>query len=253
MAFVIGSTFLFREQGKSPLKTLVIWFLKKCIFIRVIILNCYMMLLAKSTPAGVERDAFLWREMREGNECAFQEVFDTYCALLFQYGLTITKDRELVKDCVQELFITMWTTRQNLGIAKSVKYYMFFSLRRLIIKKLRKTKNLFSLSSLSNASLIVDGQDQVMLRNETNVNNQLLVSAALQTLPARQKEIIFLKYYQELRYEEIEKIMNLNNQVVRNTLCKALNNLRRQIGKRQLHAVCVFLLTMFIEYFLSYY
>ncbi len=206
------------------------------------------MLLAKSTPAEVDRDAVLWREMKEGNEFAFREIFDSYVNLLFQYGITITRDRELVKDCVQELFIIIWTNRRSIAFARSVKYYMFFSLRRLIIKKSGIAKKFLALSSFSNAVLTIEGQDQTMLMKETRVNNQLLVSGALETLPTRQKEIIFLKYYQELKYEEIEKIMNLNNQVVRNTLCKALNSLRKQIGKRQLSAHFFFLLALWTNH-----
>jgi len=210
------------------------------------------MLLAKSTPAEVERDAVLWREMKEGNEFAFHEIFDTYSNLLFQYGLTISKDRELVKDCVQEVFIIIWTNRKSIGLARSVKYYLFFSLRRLILKKVRRARKFFALSSFSNGGLIVEAQDQVILRKEANINNQLLISGALETLPARQKEIIFLKFYQELKYDEIEKIMNLNNQVVRNTLYKALSSLRKQIGKRQPGTQFFLLLALLSDYFLRY-
>lgn len=193
-----------------------------------------MMLLAKSTPGEVERDALLWSEMKEGSEFAFRELFDNYSNFLFQYGITITRDRELVKDCVQELFIIIWANRKTIGMARSVKYYLFFSLRRLILKKLNKAKKFFSFSSFNNLSLVVEAQDQAIGKKELNFNNQLIISGALEKLPARQKEIIFLKFYQELKYEEIEKIMNLNNQVVRNTLYKALNSLRKQIGKRKM-------------------
>ena len=209
------------------------------------------MLLAKSIPAGLDRDAVLWREMKDGSEYAFREVFDSYSGLLFQYGQTLTRDRELVKDCVQELFIIIWKNRLGLSDARSVKYYLFFSLRRIIIKKLSKTKRLFGLSSFQGGFLIVEGHDQVMHRQEADHKNQVLVSSALKSLPARQKEVIFLKYYQELRYEEIEKIMNLNNQVVRNTLYKALNSLRKQIRKQQLHAYVFILLTMPAQFFLT--
>lgn len=208
------------------------------------------MLLAKSTPAEVERDAVLWKEMKEGNEFAFREIFETYSNLLFQYGITITKDRELVKDCVQELFIIIWTNRQRIGPARSVKYYMFFSLRRLILKKVKKAKKFFALSTFGQGGLlVVEGQDQAILRKEASMNNQLLVAGALDELPPRQKEIVFLKYYQELGYEEIEKIMNLNNQVVRNTLYKALNSLRKQLGKRQPGAYFFSLLALLVGFF----
>ena len=93
--------------------------------------------------------------------------------------------------------------------------------------------SLFSLSHFQSLSFIVDAHDQAIFRREANLHRQLLVSGAMESLPARQKEIIFLKFFQDLKNEEIQKIMNLNSQVVRNTLYKALNNLRREMGKNR--------------------
>ena len=186
-------------------------------------------MLANSITAFVEKDAFLWKEMKAGNEGVFREIFETYSNLLFQYGLTISNDRELVKDCVQQLFITVWTHRYNLGIVRSIKYYLIFSLRRLLLKKTRKKQKFFSLTSFCTSEILVEAQDQLIINRESNVNHQLVIARALEKLPARQREVIFLKFYQELNNEEIEKIMNLNNQVVRNTLCKALHSLRTHV------------------------
>ena len=193
-----------------------------------------MMLLANSSSTEVERGVVLWKEMKEGNEFAFREIFDTYSNLLFQYGITISKERELVKDCVQELFVTIWTNRQSIGVARSIKYYLFFSLRRLLLKKISRARKFFALSIFHNRSFIIDAHDQTIFRREATLHHRLLISGAMESLPARQKEIIFLKFYQDLKNEEIQKIMNLNNQVVRNTLYKALNSLRKQIGKRKM-------------------
>ncbi len=81
-----------------------------------------MMLLADSNTNREEKNSILWREMKEGNEFAFREIFELFSNPLFQYGWTIVKDRELVKDCVQELFISLWVNRQSIGTARSVKY-----------------------------------------------------------------------------------------------------------------------------------
>ncbi|MBC7830185.1 MAG: sigma-70 family RNA polymerase sigma factor [Chitinophagaceae bacterium] len=204
-----------------------------------------MMLLANSSPTSVERDSFLWREMKEGNEAAFSEIFDTYSNLLFQYGSTIINDKELIKDCVQELFIVIWSNKDKLGVARSIKYYLFFSLRRLVLKKAGKRKKFFSLSSFNHSSYSIEPPDHLIVMKEININHQLIISIALEKLPARQKEIIFLKFYQELKNEEIQIIMNLNNQVVRNTLCKALHSLRLQMKDWAKNGYHQLLITLF--------
>lgn len=199
------------------------------------------MLVAKSTTE-IDRDVICWKEMKNGNELAFREIFDNYSDLLFQYGITISKDRELVKDCIQEIFITIWTNRATIGVARSIRYYLFFSLRRLILKKSRLSRNFFSIASFHQGNLAVEAEQESIVRKEIHFHNTLLISGALSSLPPRQKEVIFLKFYQELKYEEIEKIMNLNNQVVRNTLYKALSALRQQLAGKQPGGRILFLL-----------
>ena len=206
------------------------------------------MLLAKLITTSVDRDAVLWKEMKGGNEFAFREIFDNYSNLLFQYGTTISKDRELVKDCIQELFITIWANRSSIGIARSIRYYLLFSLRRLLLKKIRAGRNFSSITAFTNLDLTVEVDVDTIVRKETHIHNTLLISSAVDALPERQKEIIFLKFYQELKYEEIEKIMNLNNQVVRNTLYKALNSLRRQLGKKSVISQLLSISITFVYY-----
>jgi RNA polymerase sigma-70 factor (ECF subfamily) len=192
-----------------------------------------MMTVADVNTSLVERDKVLWKEMKEGNKFAFREIFELYSNLVFQYGLSLTKDRELVKDCVQELFIILWTQREHLGMARSIKYYLFFSLRRLLLKNRNYSKKIISLS-LFNGENVSDPQELPMLQKEQKNKNEGLLSGEIDKLPCRQREAIFLKFYQQLDNEEITQIMNLNSQVVRNTLCKALKNLRKQMVKRQM-------------------
>lgn len=191
------------------------------------------MLLADFNTAGEERDTILWREMKEGNEFAFREIFELFSNPLFQYGSTIVKDRELVKDSVQELFISLWTNRQNIGTARSVRYYLFYSLRRLILKKANRSRKFFSLATLGQENFIIETQEQAIMLRERKSKHQCILSKEIEKLPTRQREVIYLKFYQQLKNEEIEAIMNLNNQVVRNTLYKALRSLRQQMGKWQ--------------------
>ena len=158
-----------------------------------------------STISNLEKDILLWREMKDGSRVAFQELFDTHSDRLFDYGLTITPERELVKDCVQDLFVTIWTNRENISVARSVKYYMFFSLRRLILKKVGRAKRFFSLSAFNNLGFVTDVCDQSFFKAEAFASYRTILLSAVDDLPARQKEIIFLKFYEDLKNDEIEK------------------------------------------------
>jgi RNA polymerase sigma-70 factor (ECF subfamily) len=95
---------------------------------------------------------------------------------------------------------------------------------------------------------VIEAVDQSMVQKEININNQLVITRALEKLPARQREVIFLKFYQELKNDDIEQIMGLNNQVVRNTLYKALHSLRQQMKVWERNAHYHLLLCLSISY-----
>jgi RNA polymerase sigma factor (sigma-70 family) len=57
---------------------------------------------------------------------------------------------------------------------------------------------------------------------------------AINRLPERQKEVIYLRYILDFKNEEIAQIINITHQAVRNTLYKAIENLRKTISKEDL-------------------
>src|SRR5690606_5747097 len=74
-------------------------------------------------------DNALWQSVRKGNDLAFSNLYQRFSNLLFNYGMHFCHNRELVKDCIQELFTSIWTKRETLTDIDSVKYYLFKSYR----------------------------------------------------------------------------------------------------------------------------
>ena len=181
-------------------------------------------------------DTFLWTKFKEGDALAFRRIYDKHNDIMLKYGLTIVNDRELVKDCIQDLFIEIWKQRLNLAYVQSVKYYLFTSLRRLIInknKKIVKSGSALKLFSFLNKDNFEKSASDCLIEVENGVKNAIMISEAIKKLPSRQKEAIFLRYYEGLQYDEIEKIMQLNYQVVRNTIYKAIKSLRVEMEQNR--------------------
>ena len=61
------------------------------------------------------------------------DVFRTHFDSLFAYGLKISEDKELVKDCIQELFYRLWKNNTGAQNVNSMKFYLFKALRRQIL------------------------------------------------------------------------------------------------------------------------
>jgi len=52
-----------------------------------------------------------WKSMKEGSKKAFLDIYQENYNILFSYGFSLTRDKELTKDCIQEVFLEIWKTR----------------------------------------------------------------------------------------------------------------------------------------------
>ena len=76
--------------------------------------------------------------------------------------------------------------------------------------------------------LYSDAEEQ-WIRSEEESEVQVKLDKAMAQLSDRQKEIIHMKYYQQMEYEEIARIMDLNYQSARNLVNRALMVLRKEM------------------------
>lgn len=171
-------------------------------------------------------DTILWNDFRNGDEKSFIKIYRSYVQSLYKYGSKFTNDKEFILDCIQEVFVDLFTHRKNLGETNNIKLYLFISLKRKIIRSLKNNflkslpdDELPFLSMYSSEQGIYDSEDEIAKANELN--------KALNMLSPRQKEAIYLRFVSELGYEEISQVLNLNYQSVRNLVHRAIEKLRR--------------------------
>jgi RNA polymerase sigma factor (sigma-70 family) len=171
----------------------------------------------------------LWQLMLEGDKTALAELMGYYLDALYNYGIRFSVDRTLVEDCIQNLFMGIWQRRDFLNTPLNLKSYLFSSLRRMVLRKARLSKKVpivFINDSESHGFDFEFSIEYTMIQQEesriiTNKINDLITA-----LPKRQKEIIYLKFFENLKREEIAEIMQISPQAVSNLLQKALKNMR---------------------------
>lgn len=166
--------------------------------------------------------------LKRGQPESIDLMVTTYYGDLYYYGLKLSQDNALVEDCIQEVLVNMWEKRSTLEEIFSLKPYLIKSLKRRLIRKLsnqqreidqnKEISTQTPLFSFSKEDTIITQQDSELKRR------QLL--AALSKLSNRQREIIYLKFYGELDYEEIVEVMALKRQSVHNLLQEAIKSLR---------------------------
>lgn len=176
-------------------------------------------------------DNELWEALREDDADAFTGLIRTYSRFLINYGRKFTSDSELIKDCIQDLFADIWLYRKTLSMATSVHTYLLVSLRRKI---LRATQSGFTrLEEADNYPFMVTfsiHEQHIEAETERHLLQQL--NEAINSLPAKQKEVLYLKFYQNLSHYEIADLLNMQYQSVSNLIQRALAYLRKNWPKQ---------------------
>ncbi len=184
-------------------------------------------------PPSNENPEVLWKRTLVGNVPAFERLMDSHFRLLFEYGLKFSSDEEFVKDKIQDLFLYIWEKRQNLKSDIPVKPYLMASLRRMMHRSQNTT--LVYNPSLENHPTLFDVKFSVekeyIRREMTRLMSQRL-KTTLEKLPPRQKEVIYLKFFQELTRDQIATVMNISPQTVSNLLQIAMKQLRQPSERR---------------------
>jgi RNA polymerase sigma factor (sigma-70 family) len=169
----------------------------------------------------------LWKKMKAGDQQSFSVIFRFYYPKLYVYGLKLIPFQDLVRDQIQELFINIWQNREGLGDISNLKAYLLTSLRRRLFHSRLKRNDTESIENFSE-------KDQQSWFFETaeffdsdlissGVREQLIKN--LNSLPANQREIIFLRFSNQLTYKEIADIVQIREQSIKNNMPKILQKL----------------------------
>lgn len=183
-------------------------------------------------------DPILWQKFKEGEEAVLDFIYSQYLIMLYNYGLKIVSDSALVEDCIQELFIELWQRRTFLGNTNCIKFYLLKALKRKILKK-----HPLSISTIKE-SYPKGYHFEVIFSYETQCIHQELVEeqkvklkGALESLSSRQQEVVYLKFYHKLTYNQIAEVMEIEKSAVYTLLFKAIKKLRKSLKRAHLYAL----------------
>jgi len=158
-------------------------------------------------------DREIWMAFDKGDELAFNFIYRTYVKRMFHYGSQITNDGELIKDCIQNIFIYLRRRRSSLGEILCIKAYLFKILNREIVKNLKVEK--LSESRYDEIKeeffLISICPESILIQRENELANKEMVRDALQKLTSRQRQAILLLYEEEMTYKEVAETMEFSD------------------------------------------
>jgi RNA polymerase sigma factor (sigma-70 family) len=190
------------------------------------------------TPEKVEDEGLLWADFKQGDKAAYAYFYSKYASLLFRYGCKVMQDKELVKDCLHDLFTELWRNKANLSVPPSVKNYLIKSLRNKLVRELTKQSRFVDEESVPEIELgVVSSHEFEIIHNQNKTEQERQLVAAIKKLTNKQKEIIFLLYYNNLSPAEVAAIMSVSVRTIYNTTFSAIQVLKGELAAVLLIAI----------------
>lgn len=174
-------------------------------------------------------DQDIWRAFNKGNETAFNYIYRSYAAVLFQYGAQFSKDEHILQDCIQNIFIDLRRKRGSLSDVQSIKAYLFKTMQREVIRSINREK------SAAYSSRILDDQffaievshETKLIQDEYDAEKKQMIESAMNQLTVRQRQAILLLYEEGMSYKEVAEVMELNEvKSARKIVYRALASLK---------------------------
>lgn len=178
----------------------------------------------------VDESKIRWQQFISGDNDSYSWIYNTFVQDIYRYGLRFTSNKEIIQDCIQEVFTTLYKNRDRLITPENIKVYLFVSLKNNLIRTIYK-ESVYNhdLSEDIEFSLEPTVEDE-FISNEQYINQQKRIKEILTLLSPRQREIIYYRYIQELSMDEICTLMDLNYQSAQNLIQRSLKKMRATYG-----------------------
>lgn len=176
--------------------------------------------------------SFLWNELKNGNEQALNQLYNLHYVGLMNYGHRFTTDKDIINDCLSEVLLSLWEKRKSLPEVQFVRSYLCTFLRRQILhylktEQLRDKKELFSMEDVNLTELSYEEQ----LNNiQADKALQKKLFDTFEKLSGRQIELLKMKFFEDLDYDEIAIRCNITKRTAYNIVHSALNIIRNEFS-----------------------
>lgn len=159
----------------------------------------------------------------------FEEVYSQHIDALHNYGTKFNANRELIEDSIQDLFADLWERRHELDSILSIRTYLLGALRRKLLRKIYSDREYVydteEFNGFFEMRLLQDAEGNEPL-SEEHVQQ---IKMAFEKLTEKQKEVIYLRFYNQLSFKEIAEVMSVQTRTVYKLAYRAISLLKEQV------------------------
>jgi RNA polymerase sigma factor (sigma-70 family) len=175
-------------------------------------------------------DPFVIYRLRDnfvgGDDSAYSTLYELYAKDLYAFGLSLRVKTELVEDAIHDIFVEIYTHRQNLEKVDNLKYYFLAAFRNRLFFLLKKDSKTFEITEKDEVNLQEKDFQETWIEKEEDTEKQILVKRLLSELNQNQREAIYHRFVEGLTCEEIATLMNINYQSAKNLIHRSIKKLK---------------------------
>jgi RNA polymerase sigma factor (sigma-70 family) len=173
-------------------------------------------------------DKQIWQNILQGDHLAYKQLYYEYFKKFYNYGKKFTTDTALIEDSIQEVFLEIWNKKEKMMQIESPNSYFFSAFRFILLEKIQQSKRSIQ-ANYSEEDIGFSPELQIIAR-ETDRQLQQKLAEALVSLTPRQREAIFLRFYEGLSYEEVANVLNITVKATYKIMGRSLTSLKDHIG-----------------------
>jgi len=180
----------------------------------------------KVATSKYSKNEELLSSLKNGDEKAFEYIFDTLHDKLLAFAMGYTRDKAIAKDLVQQSFIKLWEKRKDLAENTIIPAYMFTVCRNNFIDKYRQDQKKVLLTDKIYLESVLDAEAE---SEEKMLYKKQLLEQAIEKLPKKCKEVFLLKHKENLRHKEIAAYLEISEKTVEDHVSRAMRMLRNEL------------------------
>lgn len=182
----------------------------------------------------------LTRALSEGSVEAYSTIYRLYYPRLYRYGVQVYHHPAFVEDVLQDFFTYLADNCRKVRKVSNLEVYLFQSVKRNIFARLsrqqqsKRSQDRYQLRMEPLEDQEVTPPDEQLIAEETAARRSDYLREAMAELPDHQREILYLRYYEEMSYKDICQILDINHQVARNYASRAIKQLKKALWNTEL-------------------
>ncbi|MEK7719445.1 MAG: sigma-70 family RNA polymerase sigma factor [Bacteroidota bacterium] len=182
----------------------------------------------------MEDDLKLWEKIRNGDTSAVKVLHDRYYYQLYLFGKRMYHNPSVLDEAVSDCFIKLWTKRNELVIAQSIKSYLFMMLHNGLTDILRRKDLTIHLEESSYSEL----PDEEM---KGELDRYALLYTAMEKLPEQRRRILELAVFESCSYLQIAEKLQISVNTVKTQIGRSYRFLKEELDPKSMQLL--FMLT----------